>query len=339
MTLSNSSFQTQIHAPERVYPLSLPEPSLRDHLAKTYAHQLAPFLSQLRLGRQHRVATAWGSPLQCWDALRFGLNPEQIPALDAYRRSLQEGTANGQPEAWRLSLGHIAIQTSGAQWLDADQLSLRPTECAELWLAALPLLEQSGLQPQGPLESATLDLGVVHSEACAWRSHWTACTVAALKLQPLDSGLPRHVHARDGRRLLNEIQMLWHSHPINTDREARGLAQINGIWLYGGALPPQLSPGSFEQIGNPVALLQPPSIDLRFERAKDPEAFVEAIESLVAEMSRSPSQRYVLLGQNRALEVTKLGGGLRSRWQSWQLARQIRAGDLAGAMPAWLDLA
>ncbi|HWP94308.1 MAG TPA: hypothetical protein VNL72_01040 [Gammaproteobacteria bacterium] len=32
---------------------------------------------------------------------------------------------------------------------------------------------------------------------------------------------------------LNEVQMLWHEHPVNTAREAQGLPAINGLWLWG----------------------------------------------------------------------------------------------------------
>lgn len=35
------------------------------------------------------------------------------------------------------------------------------------------------------------------------------------------------------RRLHNEIQMLWHDHPVNAAREARGETPINGLWIEG----------------------------------------------------------------------------------------------------------
>lgn len=39
-------------------------------------------------------------------------------------------------------------------------------------------------------------------------------------------------------RLLNEIQMLWHAHPVNAERRAAGRIQANALWLWGGgALP------------------------------------------------------------------------------------------------------
>lgn len=44
-------------------------------------------------------------------------------------------------------------------------------------------------------------------------------------------------------RLHNEIQMLWHSHPVNLAREERGLPTIDGIWLHGG--------GSWQPLSTP----------------------------------------------------------------------------------------
>ncbi len=40
--------------------------------------------------------------------------------------------------------------------------------------------------------------------------------------------------AQGVQALGNEIQMLLHEHPVNLEREARGLRPINGLWLWGG---------------------------------------------------------------------------------------------------------
>lgn len=42
-----------------------------------------------------------------------------------------------------------------------------------------------------------------------------------------------------GMRLLNELQMLWHAHPVNEARRAAGRLQANALWVWGGGeLPP-----------------------------------------------------------------------------------------------------
>jgi hypothetical protein len=47
--------------------------------------------------------------------------------------------------------------------------------------------------------------------------------------------VPRGKEALPLRRLQNEVQMLWHSHPVNAAREARRLPLVNSFWLWGAA--------------------------------------------------------------------------------------------------------
>lgn len=49
----------------------------------------------------------------------------------------------------------------------------------------------------------------------------------------IDPWLPRTPAARLWRRLQNEVQMRWHEHPLNGEREARGLPPVNSLWLSG----------------------------------------------------------------------------------------------------------
>lgn len=46
--------------------------------------------------------------------------------------------------------------------------------------------------------------------------------------------LPRGTDALAWHRIMNEAQMLLHTHPVNAAREARGAAAANSIWLWGG---------------------------------------------------------------------------------------------------------
>lgn len=46
--------------------------------------------------------------------------------------------------------------------------------------------------------------------------------------------LPTGTDAARWRKLLTEIQMTWHQHPVNERREATGAPAINGVWLHGG---------------------------------------------------------------------------------------------------------
>src|SRR5690606_38216705 len=58
---------------------------------------------------------------------------------------------------------------------------------------------------------------------------------AAVAVLPLRDWWSQDPAMRPWRRLLNEIQMAWHEHPVNEARVARGVPPVNALWLYGGA--------------------------------------------------------------------------------------------------------
>ena len=68
--------------------------------------------------------------------------------------------------------------------------------------------------------------------------------------------LPETAQARELRKLLNEAQMLLHTHATNQQRESEGRLPINSLWLWGaGRLPPR-SESNFDGVwsSNPLAL-------------------------------------------------------------------------------------
>jgi hypothetical protein len=80
--------------------------------------------------------------------------------------------------------------------------------------------------------------------------HWllrppplTAMAGAPLPLPDADSA-----DALRWSRLHNAIQMRWHAHPVNEEREARGLPIVNGLWLHGGGTWKPLSRMSWPRV-------------------------------------------------------------------------------------------
>jgi len=68
--------------------------------------------------------------------------------------------------------------------------------------------------------------------------------------------LPETTQARELRKLLNEAQMILHTHATNQQRESEGRLPINSLWLWGaGSLPPR-SKSNFDAVwsSNPLAL-------------------------------------------------------------------------------------
>jgi hypothetical protein len=69
-------------------------------------------------------------------------------------------------------------------------------------------------------------------------------TVVPMNLagRDISDGLPRGKDAATWLAFLNEVQMLFHEHPVNLAREQRGEPAVNSIWPWGGGyLPGQIS--------------------------------------------------------------------------------------------------
>jgi hypothetical protein len=50
--------------------------------------------------------------------------------------------------------------------------------------------------------------------------------------------LPRGNEALAWHRRFNELQMVLHDHPVNQEREARGVPAVNSAWFWGGGTLP-----------------------------------------------------------------------------------------------------
>jgi hypothetical protein len=58
------------------------------------------------------------------------------------------------------------------------------------------------------------------------------------------------------RQLMNEIQMLFHEHPVNLAREAVGKPAINSVWLWGGGRLPEIAENGPRQVITDVPLVR-----------------------------------------------------------------------------------
>lgn len=60
--------------------------------------------------------------------------------------------------------------------------------------------------------------------------------------------LPQGRNSPRWHRILTEIQMLLHAHPLNDAREARGQLPVNSVWLWGGGTLPPAVPAPFDVV-------------------------------------------------------------------------------------------
>ncbi len=123
---------------------------------------------------------------------------------------------------------HIEIARSHLLMADARRLGLVESHSRALFDSARPYFEDSGI---------TLLYGDANTwfmRADGWAALDTASPDAATGMN-LTDWLPLGDRAVDYRKLQNEVQMLWHQHPANVEREARGFGAINGFWPWGAA--------------------------------------------------------------------------------------------------------
>jgi hypothetical protein len=163
------------------------------------------------LAQQHEVQDAL--PLAVASMRALGLAQDGIPT-DSY---------------WlMLNPVHIHIARDHLVLTDQRQLDVTEAESMALFAAAAPYFDEAG---------HTLLYGGAHlwfMRADAWRTLQTASPDAACG-HNIDIWMPQGDGARDWRKLQNEVQMLWHAHPVNLHRADRGLPPVNSLWLWGGA--------------------------------------------------------------------------------------------------------
>ncbi|HEY6644013.1 hypothetical protein [Povalibacter sp.] len=69
-------------------------------------------------------------------------------------------------------------------------------------------------------------------------------TPEAASSNELQSVMPRGADSPVVRRVMTEMQMLLHEHPVNEARARRGLPAINAVWLWGSSVPLESSMSS-----------------------------------------------------------------------------------------------
>ena len=123
---------------------------------------------------------------------------------------------------------HLHIARDHLVLTDPHALQVHEAESRALFDAMSPLVKEGGHQ-------------LAYGDARHWflrADQWSGlrtCTPAAASGHNIDIWLPRGPGERDWRRLHNEVQMLWHQHPVNDTRESGGLPRINALWLWAGS--------------------------------------------------------------------------------------------------------
>lgn len=218
-----------------VLPYALPLAALAGDLIKALqTPSLAALISRTAASSLHEFDSATRVlPHEAWLAHALELAPPatgddaRAPFAAAAMRGYGLPTEPGA-RYFVVQPIHIEIARKHLTMHDARQLSLSDADSRALYALARPYFDDLG-QP--------LSYGDAHTwfmRADGW-SDLRCATPDAATSQNLADWMPEGEHARASRRLQNEVQMLWHEHAINEEREARGLKPVNSYWLWGAA--------------------------------------------------------------------------------------------------------
>jgi hypothetical protein len=212
-------------------PLSLFIPDFSRRFRAAGAPRL-PALERMRA----RAGSRHAADPQGFLAPIFGLDPGDLAAAPFMRFA-----DAGRPEP--------------GYWLCADPVHLAPDR-DRLVLMTEPLLGVESAEAEA-LVAGFNDLYAADGWQLEARrtAHWyLRCPrpLAAITHDPdaIAGGgilqfMPSGDDADDLKRLMNEVQMLFHTHAVNRSREEAGRPPINSLWLWGGGeLPKQHAAGS-----------------------------------------------------------------------------------------------
>ena len=212
-----------------VLPFALPVPEFAPDLVRALE---APALSALLTRTSSHVRVPANDavralPHEQWLAQALGLAEAGRPAfaaaaMRALGLKLEAGT-------WFIvNPVHIEIARTHLMMGDPNQLRLLEPESRALFETARPYFEEAGH-------------ALVYGDAQTWfmrADDWagldTSTPDATLGMD-LTDWMPVGARAAAFRRLQNEVQILWHTHPVNAAREARRLPPVNAFWTWGAA--------------------------------------------------------------------------------------------------------
>jgi hypothetical protein len=210
--------------------LILSLPGDPDQALKAAASAAPSLIKLLQRGRDARHEPSLAGTL----CHAFGIKQQQDWPL-APICAQAEGIAADDGYWIRLDPVHLEVVMGG--------LILRPPEALQLSLTeARALIADINLH----WHHAGLEIQVVNPTCWLLRLP----EIPNLRTTPLDQiagayltpNLPRGADARHYLKLINEVQMLMHSHPVNLAREQAGRPAVNGLWLWGGGTLPACKP-------------------------------------------------------------------------------------------------
>lgn len=211
-----------------VLPFALPPSDLAPDLIKALdAPSLAALIGRAAVDVAPPDPDSRALPHENWLAQALGLVGDGQPAFaTAAMRGYRLDP--GSSDWFIVNPAHFDIARSHLSLADPRKLRLSDVHGRALYDSARPYFDELG---------HTLLFGDAQTwfmRAGDWNTLQTATPDNAIGLN-LTDWLPTGPAEVGYRRLQNEIQMLWFTHPANAEREAGGLAAVNAFWIWGCA--------------------------------------------------------------------------------------------------------
>jgi hypothetical protein len=202
------------------------------------------------------------------------------------------------PCHWHVGRDHIAMR-------HPQDLALDAGDSQALLSAMWPYFEEDGIALEFDAPDRWLARGEVFRD-------FASASLDRVVGRSIDEWLPRSAQAKSIRRLQQEMQMLLYTHPINDERERRGLLPVNSFWVSGtGALPASPVPGPAPGLWTTQDL---PEAALRGDWAGWVSAWqrvdAEECEQLIEALDRGEAVSLTLCGERQARTWAGRGAGL-----------------------------
>ena len=155
----------------------------------------------------------------------FGMPPDDFPVAALERLALDGAHRGGH--WWRADPVHLLVDRDQVAMLPRNALGVTPEEARALAASINACYADDHMALETPRPDAWY-LCVPQ----AWRCRtWDPARVEG---RAITEFMPSGAEADPLRKLMTEIQMLLHTHPVNQAREAMGQPTINSVWLWGG---------------------------------------------------------------------------------------------------------
>jgi len=156
---------------------------------------------------------------------------QQVPGhtFGANMASMIAGAKEGADPVYIAELTSVNIGRDRMSMIHPSLLRVTQAECDELFESVSMLWDGTGLSAL-PINTRQWRVWLPASAS------FDSITPAAVSQYNITDWWPQDASLKNWRKLVNEIQMVWHDHPVNVRRAERDEPSINSIWLFGGAI-------------------------------------------------------------------------------------------------------